>query len=458
MKNKKMGFWTVLALTLTATIGSSLLVTFNQVFMMVGNNPLLMILAWIIGGIIILPETFLMVEPAISFQENGTTYSWLRKANWKVMSFWFGWVLTLFVSATAIASSCLALSTIIMSMAKADDIYLLKTISILILLLIGGTQIFLKNSSQVSQIIFLVIKALPILFVMLLALVYGSTNGLLSSKEMNQGLGQAYISSSLLIPAITMTMFSYSGTEVPTYVAGEIKNAEKTTPRVIICGVIIVITIYLIYGIALLSLASSGDEMANGNQGLLAFSKLPYWSKMTFNVLAILLFIGSINAFLLYQTRLIYKMAEEKDLSKPFLKTSKWSNQPYMAMLLLIGCAILYIIFNQIIELLAYFSLAVSALKILMTTNVIYLRLKEPTYKKIYKNWLFWIFVTFAYLTCLLTLGGSMMLMLSTTKIADIWKPILVILLVILIVPIGFLKFYLQQKQTKKEAIDNRQI
>ncbi|WP_339021129.1 amino acid permease [Spiroplasma endosymbiont of Atherix ibis] len=80
-QNKKMGFWTVLALTLTATIGSSVIISFSSVFDSVVNNPLLMIIAWVVGGLIILPETFLMVEPAISFKENGTNYYWLKRSN-----------------------------------------------------------------------------------------------------------------------------------------------------------------------------------------------------------------------------------------------------------------------------------------------------------------------------------------------------------------------------------------
>ncbi|AGR42256.1 amino acid permease [Spiroplasma diminutum] len=450
MKNKKMGYWTVLALTLTATIGSSLLITFSGVFLSVKQNPLLMILAWIIGGIIILPETFLMVEPSISFQENGTTYSWLRRANWKVLGFWFGWVLTLFVSATAIAGSCIALSGLVMGFLKNDNVYLLKFVAIMFLLVIGGTQIFVKNSSQISQIVFLVIKALPILFVLILALIYGTNDKLLSSESMKENLKGAYISSALLIPAITITMFSFSGTEVPTYVTAEIKEAEKTTPKVILSGVIIVIAIYLIYGIALLSLASSKDEMGNTIGGLWGFSKLPEWTKITFNVMAILLFIGSINSFLLYQTRLVEKMAQEKDLSKHFLKKSKWSSQPYMSMLVLIVAASLYIMFNQIMELLNYFALAVSALKILMTTNVIYLRKTDSKYKRVYKNWAFWLFVVFSYLTCLLTLVGAIMNMLLGLETNQIWKPIVVILLVISILPIGYLKYYIQNKNNVK--------
>ncbi|QGS52060.1 amino acid permease [Spiroplasma tabanidicola] len=440
MKNKKMGFWTVLAMTLTATIGTSIILTYGSVFALSQNNPLLMIFAWIIGGIIILPETFIMVEPTISFKENGTAYSWLRRANWKVMAFWLGWVLMLFVSAVAIATASLAITNIIKEFSGYDNEYLWKFISIFILFIIGGSQIFIRNFSYNSQIVFLVIKSLPILFILILALIYGVNDDLLSSNTMKQNLKDAYIGGSLLIPAITMTMFSYSGTEIPTYVAADTKNPEKTTPRVIFVGVIIVAIVYIVYAVAILSISNIGT-----NKFLNVFANTPKWAKMVFNSIAIVLFIGAINSYLVYQTVLVKKMAEEKDLSKHFLKNSKLSDKPLNSMLLLMLLATVYIIFNDIRDLLGYFSLAVSALKTLMTTNVIYLRIKDKDYKKIYKDWLFYTFAAFSYLACILTLVGSFMLLLMGIKTADIWKPIVMILIVILIIPAGFLKFHIQK-------------
>ncbi|PPJ44629.1 hypothetical protein C0075_25465, partial [Rhizobium sp. KAs_5_22] len=81
-----------------------------------------------------------------------------------------------------------------------------------------------------------------------------------SNTEMNKELGKAYISSAMLIPAITYTGFAYSGHEFPTYITEEIENPKKTVPLVIISAVLIVLVIYVCYGIALLSLATNGID------------------------------------------------------------------------------------------------------------------------------------------------------------------------------------------------------
>lgn len=59
---------------------------------------------------------------------------------------------------------------------------------------------------------------------------YDSKNKLLSNTEINKNLKTSYISSAMLIPAITYTGFSYSWHEFPIYITEEIKNPKKLFP------------------------------------------------------------------------------------------------------------------------------------------------------------------------------------------------------------------------------------
>jgi len=71
---KKYGFWQILALAISATLGSSILVSFGQVAFQAQFNPILIIIAWILGGLLVLPEMLLLSEGATSYAENGTSY------------------------------------------------------------------------------------------------------------------------------------------------------------------------------------------------------------------------------------------------------------------------------------------------------------------------------------------------------------------------------------------------
>ncbi|AHI52532.1 amino acid permease [Spiroplasma culicicola] len=466
--NKKFGFWSTLMMMLSATLGVSLLVSFNLVFNMAQMNPILMILAWVIGGIIILPETFLMVEPSISFNESGTSYAWIRRAQWKSIGFSFGWILNTLVSATAVASSCASVSNLIVGFIGFGDqvsatviMIIQKSIALGLLFAIGAMLMFVKNATTVSQFVATFFSTLPILVVLITAIVLGSIkDGVLGDSSINENLGQVYLSSIVMIPAIAMTTFAYSGVEAPTYIVEEIKNPEKNLPKAIIIGTIIVIVVYVIYAFALLTLTTTQDEMAGGS-AMSMMSKVPDWVKMMFNIFAIVLFIASINTFLVYQSRLIYKMAESGDCFSVFTKTTKSTQQPYLAMLLLMAFASFYVLFHQIIDMLQYFSLAVSFLKMLMVSAIIKLRLKDKDYKKVYKDWVFWCLVVTAYATCLLTLMGAMYgayLQIQAYGIVEIWKPLVTFTIIFGFIIGGFVKTKLEKKRIQNKKIQNKKI
>ncbi|ATZ21140.1 APC family permease [Mesoplasma coleopterae] len=453
--NRKYGFWTVLASTLAAIVGSSIIISFNMVFALAQANPLLMILAWVFGALIVLPDAFIVIEPSIGYGESGSGYSWIRKCNWRILAFWFGWVLILFVSATSLASCCSAMSSMITQILELDSKdfaveSLQKALAVFILVSLAGIQIMVKNSSKYTQIFFLFVKTLPIILVFILAIMYGSKEGLLSNSQMNSNLGHAYISSAMLIPAITYTGFAYSGHEFPTYITEEIENPKKTVPLVIISAVLIVLVIYVCYGIALLSLAtpdSQGNWIDPNGTTSTIFAQHK-WAVLTFNIFAIFLFVGSVNSLLFFQSRLIHKLSETGDVHTFFGKVHKKTNQPYTAIILL-GCvAVFYILFSSISEIISSFALATSTLKILLNSAIIKLRLKDPEYKKIYGNKTFWILMILSLATCALTFIGSIYLMVimphqqtGASTFSILWKPILMVIIAFLVYLFGIFKF-----------------
>jgi|GEM_PF-941943 len=116
------------------------------------------------------------------------------------------------------------------------------------MLVIGLFHIFLKQLVIVSQTIFTFLKLLPILFIIVIAIIYGSFNNFKNQGGSN--LTETYVSSYLLLPAIAMTMFAYSGVESVTYIAGEIKEPKKNIIRAKILATIVVIAVYLILALS----------------------------------------------------------------------------------------------------------------------------------------------------------------------------------------------------------------
>ncbi|WP_426548742.1 APC family permease [Spiroplasma endosymbiont of Glossina fuscipes fuscipes] len=426
---KKYGFWQILALAISATLGSSILVSFGQVAFQAQFNPILIIIAWILGGLLVLPEMLLLSEGATSYPENGTSYYWIKRAKWNACSFWFGWIMVLFVSATAVATACLALGDILITLLKLDNEWYGKLFGIIILLVLVIMQIFLKKSSGYSQIVFVLLKGLPIVLVLVIAMVYGNTASF-TDDTINKNLSQIYLSSFLLLPATAMTMFAYSGMEAITYVSGEVINPRKNIPWAMIISTIAIVLLYIILAIGLLTinepqkwLGPTGKFNNVWYYAIITNRTIPSFLKYVFSVLAIFIFVGSLNSFLVYHSRLIFKMSEEKDFFAFFQKTTKRTNMPYLAILFLVGLAIIYILWTSLLNVTNYFIIAVSVLKFITMISLIYLRQKDVNYQPLYPKPVFIILVILALSSSTITFIGSILAMYYyATVTANMWE------------------------------------
>lgn len=454
MLKRKYGLLTTTMVAISATIGSSILISFGQVAFYAKFNPILMLLAWAIGGLLIIPSLLIFAETTVSYPKNGTTYNWLKEAHYKAFAFWFGWILVLIVSATSIASVTIACSSLIASLFNITNGWIIKAISIGLMLVVSLFHIFLKQLVIVSQTVFTFLKFLPIIFIIVVAIVYGSFNNF-----HNQGhqLKEQYLSSYLLLPAIAMTMFAYSGIESVTYIAGEIKEPKKNIIRAKILATIVIIAVYLILAISYIIInVSNGNNWSSATALQDAFRKLKLPSSLilTFNIFVILVFFGSLNAFFLYQSRMVHKLAEENDLSPVFAKVRKSNEAPYMAIILLVVLATIYILWDQLYSIVTYFVIATTILQFISIIVAWQLRHKRKDYKKIFNDFTFLIiFLSVLVADTLLLTGAIISVYISVIQNNDwwiLWKCLIVCGVLLVGYPIYYLRIFWQWLRNSK--------
>jgi fructoselysine transporter len=76
---RKLGFWAALAIAVGTTIGSGIFVSSGDVARAAGS-PSLSILAWVIGGLIAIPQVMVLAELSTAYPQNGSGYVYLNKA------------------------------------------------------------------------------------------------------------------------------------------------------------------------------------------------------------------------------------------------------------------------------------------------------------------------------------------------------------------------------------------
>lgn len=466
MLTRKYGLLTITMMAISATLGSSILIAFGLVSYQTHNNPILMLIAWILGAILIIPGLLLFAETTSSYPENGSAYTWLKKAKLQATAFWFGWILVILAGATAIASVTLGCGKLVASpsLLNIEDPILIKLISICILILMGLTHIYTKKLVGISQTIFTILKFIPILFVLILALVYGTINSF-HKPEVTQNLKELYFTSYMLLPAIAMTMFAYSGIEAVTYVAGEIKEPRKNIIRAKIIAFLVVISVYITLAIALITINVVNDlDPLSANLWETAIKEnplIPNGYAIAFNILATLIFLGSLNALLLYQSRMVHKLGVEKDLFVIFSKTKKNNNVPYLAIILLIILSAIYVLWNQLYSVVAYFIIATTVLQLIGFTVALKLRYQDKNYKRMFNNfWYLLLFITTIISNICCLIGAIFAMYVSAQDKNDWWilyKCFIVCGVLVAGFPIYYLKQYIQKiALIRKEAKDKK--
>lgn len=455
MLKRKYGLLTTTMIAISATLGSSILISFGQVAFYAKFNPILMLLSWALGGLLIIPSLLIFAETTVSYPENGTTYNWLKKANYKAFAFWFGWILVLIVSATAISSVTIACSQLIASLFNITNAWIIKGIAIGLMLVTGLFHIFLKQVVIVSQTVFTFLKFLPILFIVIIAIIYGSFNNF--ENQGGNNLTEAYLSSYLLLPAVAMTMFAYSGIESVTYIAGEVKEPKKNIVRAKILATIIVVIVYLALALSFIIINVSNNQNWMSPtfwQDAFENLKLPSGLILTFNIFVIIIFFGSLNAFFLYHSRMIHRLAEKKDLSPIFAKVKKSNDSPYLAIILLIILASIYILWDQLYSIITYFVIATTILQFISIIVACQLRYKRKDYKKIFNDFVFGIiFISVLIADMLLLAGAIISVYISVIDNNDwwiLWKCLIVCGVLLAGYPIYYLRSFWQWLRTDK--------
>ena len=86
----KLGFWAVLAIAVGTTVGSGIFVSVGEVAKAAGT-PWLTVLAFVIGGLIVIPQMCVYAELSTAYPENGADYVYLKNAGSRPLAFLSGW-------------------------------------------------------------------------------------------------------------------------------------------------------------------------------------------------------------------------------------------------------------------------------------------------------------------------------------------------------------------------------
>lgn len=432
---RRLGLGTAIALGVGTTIGSGIFSSIGEVSLASGS-AIMVILSFLIGGLIMIPQNMVYAELATAYPEDGIFYVYLKEAGSKPLAFLSGWISFWATDPPGIAIMALAVSEYVGFFTGFNR--LTTTLFAIGLIVIFTLLHMIKMEAGAKwQNFITAFKVLP--FVILIGMGLFYMRGENINNVVPTGMPTGILA---LLAGISTTTWSYDGMQSACVMAGEIKNPKRNMPIALISTVLFITVLYTALSTAVVGLMPV-DQLAVAEAPVAAAaSRIPVIGDnagIVTAILAVIVVLGSLSSLIMFQARVQYMMAKDGLFFKMFAKVHpKWET-PYVSMLLQSAFAILLVCFGTITELLGYFTL-VALLRSTITFMAVYWLRRKESYKPTYKMPA-WPVITG------LAVASSFILLVSTFM----WAPWAGLIAGLVVIGTGLPAYYIWNKRAQKE-------
>jgi fructoselysine transporter len=433
---RKLGLGAAIAISVGTTVGSGI---FSSVGAVAGaaGSAIIVILAFLIGGLINIPANLVYAELATAYPENGGQYVYFKEAGSRPLAFFCGWISFWATDPPSISIMALAIANYLAFFTNFSGITV-KLVATALVLVFMAVHLRSVEGGGKFQTFITAFKILPFALLIGIGLFY--VNGNIISEPAVIG---APVGIAALLAAISATTWSYDGMGAVCYMTGEMKDPKRTMPRALITSVLLIMALYtalatVISGVLPIDILSKSDAPVAE-----AAAKIPMIGGAAGTltaIMAIIVIIGSLSSCIMFQPRIEHAMAKDGLFFKSFAKVHpKWET-PYFSIIIQCAVGIVLIFASNITDLLGYFTL-IALLKNFLTFGTVFVHRKKATYNPLWKMPAWRIMAIVAMFT-------TATLIYSTF----LWAPVQGIIAAIIIVVTGLPVYYYWDKKNKPAA------
>lgn len=349
---RKLGLMSALVLSIGGTVGSGIFTSVGEVAGIAGT-PLMIILAFTIGGLIMIPQALCYTELMTAYPEDGLFIVYFREAGWNFLSFFGAW--SSFWATDAVGIGIVAL-TAGNYLAYFTGWSAGGVRAVAVAMIVGFTALHMikMESGAKLQNVITTVKIIPFIILIVMGLIFvGGSNGSIPRIE-----GSSSGITPLLL-GIAATTWSYDGIQTSGMMAGEIKNPHRNLPITLICTVIILTLLYTGLSATCVGLTDVSVLAASGAPIATAFENIPLIGAAAGKIVALLaIFVvtGTLSILIMAQPRVEYQCAKDGFWWRSWGKVHPVWKTPYISMLWESSFAIILTFFTSLQVLLGYFT------------------------------------------------------------------------------------------------------
>jgi fructoselysine transporter len=395
---RKLGLIHSVSIIVGTVIGSGVFINLPIVARNAGS-PMLAILAWLIGGLIWIPQVFIITEMATAYPGQGFGYLYLKKADKPALAFLYVW--SAFITSDTPSISIIAMSAVsalAVFWAPFDDPVFNRLFAILLILVLTIPHYRDVKTGGNLQIILTAIKISPLLLLVILGAIFCQGHHLTANETLNAINLSAF---GAVGAGVAATVWPYAGIPNLLYMAGEIKNPSKTLPFALIGSVLAIMTAYVLISLATFAIVPYEELISFVGSFANPFLYLPFFAAFAAAFLGIFAFIsmiGATNACIMVQPRMEYAIARDGLFFKPFAHLHPKYKTPDYSIMIQSGLAMILVIVGGLEALLGYFTLSYVLQNLLVYFAIFWVRRKEdynPSFKSPAWRWMALLSISF---------------------------------------------------------------
>lgn len=347
---KQYGLWTGIAMVVGIVIGSGVFLKAGGVLSLSGGDLKVSILAWLVGGIIMVASGFCFAVFATKITKYNGVIDYVETSTNSKVGYGLAWLMTTFyypiiASIVALFAGSYFFKVFGINIGLIDyQNFLFAFVIITLFVLLNYLSPMISSKFQISATI---IKLVPILIIAILGLfasfIVGDDYGIINA--FNNPAPNYVVNFG---EAVKKTAFAYEGWVCATAINAELKDSKKNLPRALVGGTIAILLFYIVYYISISAfLGNQQTILSDADAPIIVFEKvMSGFGTVLFTIFILISCLGTVNGVTISCCRGMYTMSTrgQGPLPEKFAKLGKNQSVSLLSCLYGYVCIVLMLV------------------------------------------------------------------------------------------------------------------
>jgi amino acid transporter len=383
---RDIGLWRGIALNMIDMVGIGPFITIPFILAAMGGGRGM--LAWFLGGLLAISDGLVTAELSAEMPASGGSYVFLREAYGRagrLISFLFLFQI-LFSAPLSMASGCIGFANYLTVLIPETGSRIAITASVVCIL---TTLLLLRRIEAVGK--FSVLLWIGVLATLAIVILAGLPHLRLDAfafwraARLDNGIGYSGLGVALIY-----AVYDYLGYYNICYIGDEVRDPQRTIPRVIVISILAIGVIYLVMNACLISVLPMSQAMTSKSivSDYLALL-LGKRASQLISVLILWTAFASIFSLMLGYSRILYAAARDGNFFRLFARLHATQAHPYVSTLFLGGVAAIFCFLPLRHVLQAILSIRAIIPFMAQIVGAVLLRERDPNRPRPFRMWLY---------------------------------------------------------------------